>query len=131
MAPSDPTKPTANVLRGGLTSKHVDVPELLSVVSDKVVPVPILEPRNVAPGIDLFVPDVPDFVLAHVDVSSETGESDTLSLTRHAIVTCTSGNVTLRGAESSLELSQGENAFISAEEQAISFSGAGELFIAL
>ena len=120
-----------NVLRGGLTSKHVDVPELLSVVSDKVVPVPILEPRNVAPGIDLFVPDVPDFVLAHVDVSSETGESDTLSLTRHAIVTCTSGNVTLRGAESSLELSQGENAFISAEEQAISFSGAGELFIAL
>jgi mannose-6-phosphate isomerase len=120
-----------NVLRGGLTSKHVDVPELLSVVSDKVVPVPILEPRNVAPGIDLFVPDVPDFVLAHVDVSSKTSDSDTLSLTRHAIVTCTSGNVTLRGAESSLELSQGENAFISAEEQAISFSGAGELFIAL
>lgn len=120
-----------NVLRGGLTSKHVDVPELLSVVSDKVVPVPILEPKNVAPGIDLFVPDVPDFVLAHVDVSSETGESDTLSLSRHAIVTCTSGNVTLRGAESSLKLSQGENAFISAEEQAISFSGAGELFIAL
>ncbi|MEG1391871.1 MAG: mannose-6-phosphate isomerase, class I, partial [Aurantimicrobium sp.] len=120
-----------NVLRGGLTSKHVDVPELLSVVSDKVVPVPILEPRNVAPGIDLFVPDVPDFVLAHVEVSSKTSDSDTLSLTRHAIVTCTSGNVTLRGAESSLELSQGENAFISAEEQAISFSGAGELFIAL
>ncbi|AWR20994.1 mannose-6-phosphate isomerase, class I [Aurantimicrobium photophilum] len=120
-----------NVLRGGLTSKHVDVPELLSVVSDKVVPVPILEPRNVAPGIDLFVPDVPDFVLAHVEVSSKTSDSDTLSLTRHAIVTCTSGNVTLRGAESSLKLSQGENAFISAEEQAISFSGAGELFIAL
>ena len=120
-----------NVLRGGLTSKHVDVPELLSVVSDKVVPVPILEPRNVAPGIDLFVPDVPDFVLAHVEVSSKTSDSDTLSLTRHAIVTCTSGNVTLRGSESFLELSRGENAFISAEEQAISFSGAGELFIAL
>ena len=120
-----------NVLRGGLTSKHVDVPELLSVVSDKVVPVPILEPRNVAPGIDLFVPDVPDFVLAHVDVSSKTSESETLSLTRHAIVTCTSGNVTVHGSESSLELSQGKNALISAEEQAISFSGAGELFIAL
>ena len=120
-----------NVLRGGLTSKHVDVPELLSVVSDKVVPVPILKPRNVAPGIDLFAPDVPDFVLAHVEVSSKTSESDTLSLTRHAIVTCTSGNVTLRGSESFLELSRGENAFISAEEQAISFSGAGELFIAL
>ena len=120
-----------NVLRGGLTSKHVDVPELLSVVSDKVVPVPILEPTNVGKGIDLFVPDVPDFVLAHVTVTSDMGESDAVSLTRHAIVTCSAGNVTVSGSESSLELSQGQNAFISGEEQAISFAGDGELFIAL
>jgi mannose-6-phosphate isomerase len=120
-----------NVLRGGLTSKHVDVPELLSVVSDKVVPVPILEPVNVATGIEVFSPDVPDFVLAHVQVTSEMTQQDKLSLTRHAIVTCTAGNVTISGSESSIELSQGQNAFISAEEQAISFSGEGELFIAL
>jgi mannose-6-phosphate isomerase len=120
-----------NVLRGGLTSKHVDVPELLSVVSDKVVPVPILEPTQVGEGIDLFVPDVPDFVLAHVDVSPEMTPSESISLTRHAIVTSTSGNVTIHGAQSSIELSQGQNAFISAEEQEISFTGKGELFIAL
>ena len=120
-----------NVLRGGLTSKHVDVPELLSVVSDKVVPVPILEPTNVAQGVDLFVPDVPDFALAHVVVTPETPKAEKISLTRHAIVTCTAGNVTLTGEESSIELSQGHNAFISAEEQAISCVGNGELFIAL
>lgn len=120
-----------NVLRGGLTSKHVDVPELLSVVSDKVVPVPILEPRNVAQGIDLFVPDVPDFVLAHVVVTAGMSKSDSLSLTRHAIVTCTAGNVTVEGSDSSVELEQGQNAFISAEERSLSFAGEGELFIAL
>jgi mannose-6-phosphate isomerase class I len=59
------------------------------------------------------------------------GEKDQLSLTRHAIVTCTAGNVTISGSESSIELSQGHNAFISAEERALSFSGEGELFIAL
>ncbi|MFA9277087.1 MAG: mannose-6-phosphate isomerase, class I [Rhodoluna sp.] len=120
-----------NVLRGGLTSKHVDVPELLSVVSDKIVPVPILEPRNVAQGIDLFVPDVPDFVLAHVVVTAGMSKSDSLSLTRHAIVTCTAGNVTVAGSDSSVELEQGQNAFISAEERSLSFAGEGELFIAL
>ena len=120
-----------NVLRGGLTSKHVDVPELLSVVSDKVVPVPILEPRNVAQGIDLFVPDVPDFVLAHVVVTAGMSKSDSLSLTRHAIVTCTAGNVTVEGSDSSVELEQGQNAFISTEERSLSFAGEGELFIAL
>jgi mannose-6-phosphate isomerase len=120
-----------NVLRGGLTTKHVDVPELLSVVSDKVVPVPILEPTTVSQGIDLFVPDVPDFVLAHVTVTAESGDTGELSLTRHAIVTCTAGNVTIRGAASSIELTQGQNAFVSAEEKDISFLGEGELFVAL
>jgi mannose-6-phosphate isomerase len=120
-----------NVLRGGLTTKHVDVPELLSVVSDAVVPVPLLEPLSVAPGIDLFVPDVPDFRLAHVVVSAEKSDQSRLSVSRNVIVTCTSGKVTITGAMSSLELSQGENAFISAEEAELSFSGTGELFLAL
>ncbi|MEY4533467.1 MAG: hypothetical protein RI926_1236 [Actinomycetota bacterium] len=120
-----------NVLRGGLTSKHVDVPELLSVVSDKVVPVPILKPTSAGTGIDLFVPDVPDFALAHVVVTPGMADSEKISLTRHAIVTSTSGIVTIIGSESSIELSQGQNAFISAEEREISFAGEGELFIAL
>ncbi|WP_280804428.1 mannose-6-phosphate isomerase, class I [Aurantimicrobium minutum] len=120
-----------NVLRGGLTTKHVDVPELLSVVSDAVVPVPLLEAQPVAPGIDLFVPDVPDFRLAHVVVTKENSETSQLSLSRNVIVTCTAGKVTVTGAHSSLELSQGQNAFISAEEAELSFSGIGELFLAL
>jgi mannose-6-phosphate isomerase len=120
-----------NVLRGGLTSKHIDVPELLSVVSDKVVPVPILEPVHVGAGIDLFVPDVPDFVLAHVEVTLDSSHLDTLALTRHAIATCTFGKVTITGSLSNITLNRGQNAFISGQEQELTFAGAGELFIAL
>ena len=120
-----------NVLRGGLTSKHVDVPELLSVVSDQVVPVPILEPTVLGKGIEIFTPDVPDFLLAHVSVTPGMSDSEKISLTRHAIVTCTAGKVVVNGSVTSLELSQGQNAFISADESQLSFLGEGELFVAL
>lgn len=44
MAPSD------NVLRGGFTPKHVDVPELLRVLDFTAYPAPVLEPRAHRPG---------------------------------------------------------------------------------
>ena len=39
-----------NVLRGGLTPKHVDVPELLKVVRFEETSIKILEPKPVGPG---------------------------------------------------------------------------------
>ena len=120
-----------NVLRGGLTSKHVDVPELLAVVKTDVLPVPILEPVQVSPGVDIFEPDVPDFSLAYVHLEGDITQTDAIVLRRHAIVTCTSGKLNISGHQSEIELTQGQHAFISAEEQAITVRGAGELFIAL
>ena len=120
-----------NVLRGGLTSKHVDVPELLAVVKTDVLPVPILEPVQVCPGVEIFEPDVPDFSLAHVHLEGDITQTGAIVLHRHAIVTCTTGKLLITGHESEIELTQGQHAFISAEEQAITVRGAGELFIAL
>lgn len=120
-----------NVLRGGLTSKHVDVPELLDVVKTDVLPVPILEPVQVCPGVEIFEPDVPDFSLAHVHLEDHITQTDAIVLRRHAIVTCTSGKLFITGHESKIELSQGQHAFISADEQTITVRGTGELFIAL
>lgn len=120
-----------NVLRGGLTSKHVDVPELLDVVKTNVLPVPILEPVQVCPGVEIFKPDVPDFSLAHVHLEDHITQTDAIVLSRHAIVTSTSGKLLITGHESKIELSQGQHAFISADEQTITVRGTGELFIAL
>ena len=56
-----------NVLRGGLTPKHIDVTELLDVLDFTPIAPPRLEPETVAPGVVAFRPDVPDFVLYRVE----------------------------------------------------------------
>jgi mannose-6-phosphate isomerase len=45
-----------NVLRGGLTPKHIDVPELLKVLDFRARPVPYLEPVRPQPGVEVFRP---------------------------------------------------------------------------
>jgi mannose-6-phosphate isomerase len=51
-----------NVVRAGLTGKHVNVPELLKLV-DPAVSVPILTPRPLAVGIATFDTPAPEFRL--------------------------------------------------------------------
>lgn len=119
-----------NVLRGGLTSKHVDVPELLSVVTDAIVPVPRLIPSAPSPGVRLFTPDVPDFAVADVHVGGEVAEA-LVPLTRHAIAICVAGDVRVSGAHSDLPLAQGDIVFISQDEGHAQVTGSGQVFIAL
>jgi mannose-6-phosphate isomerase len=118
-----------NVLRGGLTTKHVDVDELLSVVIPTVLPAPVLEPVVPTPGLELFRPDVPDFELARI-----TGEIDpdfALELTRPAIAVCTEGTMTLRGESAEITLHRGEIALVLDEQRTVRAAGAGEIFIAI
>ncbi|MEO1063455.1 MAG: mannose-6-phosphate isomerase, class I [Actinomycetota bacterium] len=55
-----------NVLRGGLTPKHVDVAELCSVVRPVIEPVPVVHPVEVAPGIHDYPVPVEDFSVARL-----------------------------------------------------------------
>ena len=127
-----------NVLRGGLTPKHVDVPELLTVLDFTPVAVPYLLPRFPVPGVALYVPDVPDFVLAHVqgdDVDA------VLPLDGPAIAIVTSGTFALAGANADLDgtagaagsivtLSRGDSVYVTPDEASLHITGAGELFLA-
>lgn len=117
-----------NVLRGGLTTKHVDVPELLSVVTTDVMPVPYLLPQIQGDGVEIFRPDVPDFALAHI---SGTDIDAHLDLTRHSIAICVSGQITLTGHQSEITLNQGDIACVTADEATVKLSGTGELFAAI
>ncbi len=113
-----------NVLRGGLTPKHVDVPELLSVLDFTPLPVPYLAATPLAPGVDAFRPDVPDFQLVHV-----TGDA-VVPLPGDAIVLCTGGAFTLGGALDSTSLARGAAVFASAEERELTVTGSGDIFVA-
>jgi mannose-6-phosphate isomerase len=116
-----------NVLRGGLTPKHVDVPELLSVLDFSPLPVPYLAPVALAEGVAEFRPDVSDFVLVHAE-----GESLSVSypLGGPAIVLCLSGSFAIVGTDSSTSMGRGESVYVTPGEGALTIAGSGELVLA-
>ncbi|OUE08322.1 Mannose-6-phosphate isomerase [Clavibacter michiganensis] len=124
-----------NVLRGGLTPKHVDVPELLDVLEFQALPVPYLEPEHAAPGVELYRPDVPDFLLARIapatrDAADGDAGASVVVIDGPAIVICTAGAVSIRGEASAVEVARGEAVFVTPDEGRLVVVGDGEAFLA-
>jgi mannose-6-phosphate isomerase len=105
-----------NVLRCGLTPKHIDVPELLNVTDFSE----LAEPRWPAVDGGFEVP-VPDFRLTRLEVDGSTGTADP----GPRIVLSTSGQ--LRVGDVTVE--PGHAAFVPAGEPA-TISGTGQAFVA-
>ncbi|PPI53021.1 mannose-6-phosphate isomerase, class I [Rathayibacter toxicus] len=117
-----------NVLRGGLTPKYIDVPELVNVLEFSPLPVPYLAPEEAAPGVRVYRPDVPDFVLAVVQ--PESAEPVVVPLHGPAIGIVTEGAFSLRGAEGATRLERADSVYITPSEKELLVSGRGTLFIA-
>ncbi|MFG6402025.1 mannose-6-phosphate isomerase, class I [Microbacterium sp. P04] len=116
-----------NVLRGGLTPKHIDVTELLELLDSTPSDPPRLYPEPLAGGGELFDPGVPDFALVRVDV-----DGAVVPLRGVSIALVTRGTLRLKGASGeALELTPGQAAFVTADETPLTVSGAGELFVAM
>jgi mannose-6-phosphate isomerase len=116
-----------NVLRGGLTTKHIDVPELLRVLDFHTEPVPRLTPETPATGISIFRPDVPEFELVVVRPSDAPVR---FSPSRDAILLCTAGEFRVKGAATAASLFRGDSVYLTADEAPLVFSGTGTVFMA-
>ncbi len=116
-----------NVLRGGLTSKRVDVPELMRVLRFEASLPPVLEPVGVAPGVVTWPVPVPDFRLHRVTVS---GSSVSIDLPGPRTVLCLAGAVTLADASGEIALRGGESAFGRAGDGVMTITGTGEAYLA-
>jgi mannose-6-phosphate isomerase len=81
-----------NVVRAGLTGKHLDVPELLTLL-DPSVEVPVLAPRTLADGVAWFDTPAPEFRLYLVDL---VGNTVPLPGEGPRILLCTEGSAVLR-----------------------------------
>lgn len=116
-----------NVLRGGLTPKHVDVPELLSVLDFRPLPAPYLPAQQAGPGATLFAPDDADFRLLAIEPREGIA---TVALTGPAIVIATEGALRIEGGASSAELARGGSLYVTPDEGALRVSGTGTAFLA-
>ncbi|MCI0158222.1 mannose-6-phosphate isomerase, class I [Leifsonia shinshuensis] len=119
-----------NVLRGGLTPKRIDVPELVRILDFAPFAVTPMVRERPAPGVEEFVPDVPDFRLTRIEVGGDV-PSASVGLPGTAIVLCTAGDLEVEGATEALRLTRGEAAVVTEDELRLSVvGGAGTLFLA-
>lgn len=116
-----------NVLRGGLTPKHIDIPELLEVLDFTPIAPPLLPATEVAPGVVEYRPPVADFTLFRVGSSTDAAA---LALSGPAIVLAEGGDVELSGSSGSARIVRGDAAFVSPDEGVLSVAADAVAWIA-
>ncbi|HTJ84699.1 MAG TPA: mannose-6-phosphate isomerase, class I [Polyangiaceae bacterium] len=99
-----------NVLRGGLTPKHVDVEELVACLDFRDGPVPILEPEG---DVAIYETPAEDFELSRL---RPRGARLTLDHTGPEIVLVLEGELSLETDHDRRTLGAGESVFIGADE---------------
>ncbi|QLL08557.1 mannose-6-phosphate isomerase, class I [Mycobacterium vicinigordonae] len=115
-----------NVLRGGLTPKHVDVPELLRVLDFTPTPESQLRPPVHRDGLAL-VYDTPtdEFAAALLMLDGENLGHEVDAPSRHdgpQILLCAEGELTVHGKSGSLNLDRGAAAWVGADDGPIRLS---------
>lgn len=116
-----------NVLRGGCTPKHVDVPELLRVLDFRVGPVPVVRPSS--NGAErVYETPAREFRLSEIRLEGACPDCAISTRRGPDILLCTKGRAVISAGDQSLELQQGASAFITAGEGPYLVRGAGTVF---
>jgi mannose-6-phosphate isomerase len=111
-----------NVLRAGLTSKRVNVPELLRVLDFTPAEPEVLRAQPEPDGIEaVYRTPADDFRLSRLDLVTERAA---LPAGRPQLLLCVEGTAELQdSAGSGLELRRGQSVFIPAAESGVSICG--------
>jgi mannose-6-phosphate isomerase len=114
-----------NVLRGGLTPKHVDVPELLRIVDFSVVEPRRVMPFSPVPGLDLYLSGFAEFDLARLTHAEEPVR---LPGDGPAEIVVVAGSLELTAADGTqLVLERGDTAFIPSSDEPVTATGSVDL----
>jgi len=115
-----------NVLRGGLTPKHVDVPELLSVLAFDAPPLQVLRAEPTAANVQVYRTPAREFELELL----ATGETDgpvSLPEGEPSVLLGLDGELRLEVGERSLPLGRGRSVFVPASAPRATLAGGGRL----
>jgi len=115
-----------NVLRAGLTSKHIDVPELLKI-TDPAAEVPVITGRAIGHGVTEYDTPVPEFRLYAADLTAdETG----LPGEGPRVVLVLEGTATLGAHGGTVKAGNGESVFVAASDGAVAATGPAKIVVA-
>ncbi|MFE8599240.1 mannose-6-phosphate isomerase, class I [Archangium violaceum] len=115
-----------NVLRGGCTPKHVDVPELLRVLDFRCGPIGLV-PAATTDGVESVYPTPTDeFRLSRFQLRP--GVSARPERRGPEILLCTEGSARLSSGGETLALPRGASVFVSAAEGAYTLEGEGVVY---
>jgi mannose-6-phosphate isomerase len=119
-----------NVLRGGLTPKHVDVPELLNVLEFDSPPVQPSPTLALPSGEVRYLTRAAEFTLSRVDLGPERGFH--VEVHGPEILLCVEGQTTVelgpRAPAAPRPLRRGQACFLSASSGAYKLEGSGRVF---
>jgi mannose-6-phosphate isomerase len=119
-----------NVLRGGLTTKHIDVAELEKVLDFTPGEIPLVQTKELTAGLVEYPCDTDDFMLYRAEPSGERLMAD-LNLPGEAIILCTAGEIAISTSrEERLVLRRSEAAYLSSDAKFFTISGSGTAFLA-
>ncbi|KAA1425354.1 mannose-6-phosphate isomerase, class I [Mumia zhuanghuii] len=113
-----------NVLRAGLTSKHVEPQALVDCVRMGMAEAHVVTPKDEG-GVQVFAPGVEEFALAAATVAD--GAEATLPGSGPRIVLCVDGTVTVSADRGSVVLTPGRSAFVEHDDGMVSVKGAGKV----
>ena len=119
-----------NVLRCGLTPKHIDAAELLKIADFQELENPKIAPKKLAEGLVEYPVEVDDFRVYLAEVSGKNILAD-IDLPSSAIVVCTAGEVAVSTSLDEREvLTKKQIVYVSGAKK-ISLSGSGTVFLVL
>jgi mannose-6-phosphate isomerase len=117
-----------NVLRAGLTSKHVDARGLVACLDTGMARVARVTPDYVDSDTEVFSPADVEFALAVTQISHAALEGVDLVPAAASLVICTGGEVVVStDAGEKLTLSRGESVYLGPEDRRAVVQGLGEV----
>jgi len=119
-----------NVMRGGLTPKHVDVKELKRVLDYRPTAEPRVLPKRLMQGLTQFPAEVDDFSVYRLEPSAAAMLID-LELRGQGVIVCVAGDLEVStSTQENVRLSVGEAVYI-ANSRLFSITGNGTGYLAM
>lgn len=119
-----------NVMRGGLTEKHIDIAELTSILNYDPKSAQLVETKHLLPNLIEYLAPISDFKIYRAELAGELSLSVD-ALANEAIVLATAGEVSVIGADGQAELlHKCEAVYVDASSMPLKIDGTGTAFIA-